>query len=404
VEPGVTTDGDLTILLALKDRTAFTARWMAFADSVRLPFRVLIADGGTDDSAAALLTAPGAFPHVNYEYVRYPPDRHYAIDYWAKLGDILPRVRTPFVALADNDDLFIVNGVKEAVGFLADHPDYAACGGQCAVFWVTGNRDNGAGVCYGPHVQWKCTRDRRSLDHDTAGERLRHHPRRATHAGYYHVRRTEQFRAHVAAVREARLHDVFLIERLLLWLTAITGKVRQLDTLYLARQWNAPDSAGGAEEATYGDWFGRMLVPTWSADFERFLAVTSAALASRDEISTEEARQVVLEVYRRFVAPNLLGDLARMPTVTLPMSLVARAVRRLLGRPSESALRRLMRALYRRTPWIAADAVFGTELRARHVPNADGALRPIRDFLATAARPAVDDRPYRVPAAPREQA
>jgi glycosyltransferase domain-containing protein len=400
----VTTNSDLTILLALKDRVAFTARWMAYAEAVRLPFRVLIADGGSDDLAKALLADPRAFPHVDYQYVRYLPDRNYATDYWAKLADALSLVRTPFIALADNDDLVVVDGVEQAVRFLADHPDYAACGGQCAVFWVTGDGDNGNGACYGRHVQWKCTRDRQSLDHGTAHDRLRHHSRRATHPAYYHVRRTGQFRAHVAAVRDAGLHDVFLIERLLLWLTAITGKIRQLDTLYLARQWNAPASAGRAQEATYGDWFGRMLVPTWSRDFERFLDVAGAALAARDHISSDEARSVIIDVYRSFLAPNLLGDLVGLPTATLSMSIVARVVRRLLSRPSDSPVRRVARVIYRRTPWIAADAVFGTELRRRRVPNADGALRAIREFLtAGGAAVATETTSYRVPDAPPEQ-
>lgn len=399
----MTSSSDLTILLALKDRVAFTARWMAYAETVRLPFRVLIADGGTDDRAKALLADPRAFPHVDYQYVRYEPDRNYATDYWAKLADALSLVRTPFTALADNDDLFVANGVEQAVRFLADHPDYAACGGQCAVFWVTGDRDNGNGACYGRHVHWKCTRDRQSLDHGTACDRMRHHSRRATHPAYYHVRRTGQFQAHVVAVRDAGLHDVFLIERLLLWLTAITGKVRQLDTLYLARQWNAPGSAGRAQEATYGDWFGRMLVPTWSRDFERFLDVVGAALAARDHISSDEARRVIIDVYRRFLAPNLLGDLVGLPTATRPISMVARIVRRLLSRPSDTPLRRVARAIYRRTPWVAAGAVFGTELRTRRVPNADAALRPIREFLTVGA-PAVatETASYRVPEAPRE--
>jgi glycosyltransferase domain-containing protein len=108
---------ELTVLLALKDRAAFTWRWMSYADHVRFPFAVFLADGGSDDTVKRGLADRTVFPHVHYQYVRYPPDRSYT-DYWSKIADALSRVRTPFVALADNDDLFVVSSVRDAVVFL----------------------------------------------------------------------------------------------------------------------------------------------------------------------------------------------------------------------------------------------------------------------------------------------
>ena len=125
-------DNDLTILLPLKDRVSFTFRWMSYTNGIYFPFSVLIADGGSDDSVARVLSNSAAFPNVHYEYLRYPRDKSYT-DYNAKLADALSRIQTPFVALADNDDFFIVSGLRKALRFLLDHPDYATCGGQCAV-------------------------------------------------------------------------------------------------------------------------------------------------------------------------------------------------------------------------------------------------------------------------------
>ena len=61
-------------------------------------------------------------PRLDVEYVRYPFDSSYA-DYYAKLADALSRVTTPFVVMADNDDLFIPDGLTRAVEFLRAHPD-----------------------------------------------------------------------------------------------------------------------------------------------------------------------------------------------------------------------------------------------------------------------------------------
>ena len=126
---------DLTILLAVKDRVPFTKRWLAYAASVRLPYRLMIADGGSDEAAepvAATARAQG----LDVEYLRYPFDATYA-DYYAKLADALSRVTTPFAVMADNDDMFIPEGLARAVRFLTADPAYVSCCGQFAVFWVS---------------------------------------------------------------------------------------------------------------------------------------------------------------------------------------------------------------------------------------------------------------------------
>ena len=92
-------DAQLTILLTLKDRGEFTHRWMSYAERVRFPFKVLIADGGSDASVPALLAERARFPNVDYEYLRYPEDTSYR-QYYAKIDDALGRVRTPFVAMS----------------------------------------------------------------------------------------------------------------------------------------------------------------------------------------------------------------------------------------------------------------------------------------------------------------
>ena len=42
-------DKSLTIILVIKDRASYTLRWMAYADRISFPYKVLIADGGKDE-------------------------------------------------------------------------------------------------------------------------------------------------------------------------------------------------------------------------------------------------------------------------------------------------------------------------------------------------------------------
>ena len=97
----MTADNELTILLTLKDRAPFTFRWMSYINSINFPFKVLIADGGADETVPKVLSNKANFPNVTYEYVRYPYDQTYA-EYYSKVVDALSRIKTQFVALADN--------------------------------------------------------------------------------------------------------------------------------------------------------------------------------------------------------------------------------------------------------------------------------------------------------------
>ena len=359
----------LTVLLPVRDRAPFTRRWMTYADRVRLPFAVFVADGGADDSVSALLGAPGAFPHVDYQYRRYRPDAQYA-DFYAKVADALSRIQTPFVALADNDDFVVVEALASCVEFLAAHPGYSACGGPWAWFWLAGSG-----------VRWKAAHDGESLEAAAPSARLLALARWPGTPLYYHVRRTAELRVLFQTIRDANLQDIFLYEQCFAFLTAIAGKTRQLDTVFVARQSNTSESVAGTHAAAHGDWLGRLLAPSWSADFSAFLEATSRALADREGIGDDEARRCVIECYRMAAAPWLLADILREPTVTTGRALTVGWIRRLLAQAPHHPARTLARAIYRRMPWISPDAVIGTELTATRVDSAAADIAPIEAFL-----------------------
>jgi glycosyltransferase domain-containing protein len=368
----------LTILLPLKDRVTYTKRWLSYVSAADLQSRVLIADGGSDD-AVAPLAAESKAGGLDLEYVRYPFDAAYQ-DFYAKLADALSRVTTPFVVLADNDDLFVPEGLKSAVQYLLAHPEYVACGGQCAVFWL-GGPNGGNDALYGDAIDFKCSSQFSTDRADTARQRLRERCLGANDV-FYAVHRTALLRSHFEAVRDCNPRDLFLMEQLVMFLTAIAGKTRQLDRLYIARQQDSPGSSGGAHQARFGDWYDRMLVPTWSDDFSRFVDCATAALARADGISDGEARRAVVDAYKMSVAPSLLADLVEEPTVTFSMPMVLQVVRRLVNLPRRNVTRRIALGLYRRAQWLSHDFVHGTEFRSRRARAAAREFTPVRDFLA----------------------
>jgi hypothetical protein len=171
-----------------------------------------------------------------------------------------------------------------------------------------------------------------------------------------------------------------------MFLTAIAGRTKQLDTLYIARQQDSPGSSGGAHQARYGDWYDRMLVPTWSEDFTRFVECATAALSRADSIDPEAARRIVVDSYKASVAPSLLGDLVEEPTVSVTMPVVLQIVRRLVNLPGTSVARRIAQSMYRGSRWLSHDFVHGTEFRTRRARAAAREFTPVREFLTGADR------------------
>lgn len=376
----MTAGGELTIVLTLKDRAAFTLRWMSYANGVGFPFKVLIADGGADEGVSRMLAERSRFPNVEYEYVRYPYDATYS-DYYAKTSDALGRVRTAYVALADNDDFFVVDGLKRSVEFLAEHPDYVACGGQCAAFWVSPSGDaEPQGPLYGSNVEWKYSNNATTETSPSARERIRHQSLGVNDI-FYNVFRTAELRRQFEKLRELDPKDLFLVEQLVSYLSAIAGKIKQLDTLYNARQQNSPGSSGGAHQQRYGGWWGRMLVPTWSADFTRFVDTTAGELAAADGIPIEAARDWIVKSYRLSVAPSLLSDVIEEETITPGMPLAVQAIRALVRLPEENRLKRSVRWWYRKSRWLSFETAYGTEFLASPASNARDQFEPVREFL-----------------------
>ena len=93
----------LTIILTLKGREEFTFRWMRYMNEMHCPYKILLADGGANLELEAHLRHPNNYPNLDYEYIRYPFDASLD-DYLNKFENVISRVKTEYILLADNDD------------------------------------------------------------------------------------------------------------------------------------------------------------------------------------------------------------------------------------------------------------------------------------------------------------
>ena len=119
----------LTIVLTIKDRAPFTYRWMKYMNDMRCPYKILIADGGKDTNLEKHLLDHKNYPDLNYEYIRYPYDATMN-DYYMKLMDVVSRVKSEYVLLADDDDFYLLERIPELIEFLDTHKDYVGARGM----------------------------------------------------------------------------------------------------------------------------------------------------------------------------------------------------------------------------------------------------------------------------------
>ncbi len=354
---------------------------MEYANYIAFPFPIIVADGSSDDSAEKLLSDCKRFPKIAYTYFRYPYDKTYT-HYYSKIVDALDRVQTPFVALADNDDFFIVDCMLECVRFLQNHSDYVACGGLGGILWLSPSPAGRVQApLYARNVNWKCTGGVPTIEGQTAKDRLHPNYLAGSDICYYDIKRTDQLRSQFRIVMDLDLHDLFLVEWLAFWLTCVAGKTKRLPRLYLAMQ---QDSLGGSGEAhikEFGDWLGRMLVETWSEDFRKFLTCISRALADKDGVPEAEAKKHVVRLYRMGIAPSLLSNLLDEPNIGMFAPAVFGIVRSMVRLPNTSLVKRFARSIYRRMNALCVETDMVQVLRTS-VPGANRDIKTVLAFLS----------------------
>jgi glycosyltransferase domain-containing protein len=265
----------VTILLTLKGRPRHTLRWFAHAERTRLPFPVLVADGGEDPEIERLLSDPASFPNVNYRYLRYH-DRELK-DFWFKLADASARIETPYAMMSDNDDFLLPSAIQAAVDFLDQHPDYVAAGGPQVSFSLeplAGRDDDGvAGTIrsFGLQASADCFGE----DHGLA--RLAAFWRHRT-TFYYDVIRTPAFQAGYADTKALDFRHFDVWENFLYASLLLKGKVKRLAAPGYLRQLGTSQAHAAGK-----GWLQNLFHHGWMADFEKMLTHLHAVAGPEGE-------------------------------------------------------------------------------------------------------------------------
>ena len=168
--------------------------------------------------------------------------------------------------MGDDDDFFLVEGLRSCVNFLDNNPDYISCGGRLSTFFIHPDSDK----AYGDEIEFILHPPTNSMDSNTAVERVEKHFR-SYQVTWYDVHRTDIIQKVFNSLCVLNPRDLFLLEAFATHHTVACGKVKRLPNLMLLRQMNILNSTCTDENKTNGDNFDRMLLETWSRDFNGFV-------------------------------------------------------------------------------------------------------------------------------------
>lgn len=270
----------ISILVPTLDRSSFVIRLLRYYKNVRFEGNLLIgdsSDGYHADRLESEVKSLSTILRVEYHNCKGMNDSE-------TIGYLSRSSTSRYVAFVGDDDFLIPNGIKDAIAFLENNPDYSIAHGRAALCHL-----NVSGA-YGSIIG--CSNYRLgALEEDKASNRLISHLKR------YFVTLFSVHRAHEhAACYEniSNVSDKSFTELLPSCLPVLQGKVKQIESLYLIRQ---------VHDARYllptsFDW---TLNPNWLPSYRLFRDCLAEQLAFYDNLALSEARTVVEAAFANYM-------------------------------------------------------------------------------------------------------
>ncbi len=283
----------LTVVIPTRHRLPFLERAVRYYQEVPLPYPLLIVDSSeleVRNRTAAMLDRVGGGLRIAHR--PWPVGGSLL----TKMCGISAEVRTPYVAMAADDDFLVAERLRASVAWLQLHLDYSLVHGAAVLVSLA------SGTTHGP-VAWTARYPQPTLIKERASERLLAHlaDYRAT---WYSVQRTAEWAANLQAAAPLE-SDMHFGELLTSCLSVVRGKVHSLEGLYMVRQSHAAqDSAGGSGFRDLFDW---VTDPGWPARYAHLRDRLAEALAHADGMSLDASRDIVKRGFWSRLGPLLVN-------------------------------------------------------------------------------------------------
>lgn len=276
----------VTLIIPTLNRSGFIARLLHYYETLSFQGPIFIADSST--SSHVELTR--ALVHRMKDKLRIVHREYPGLKNDGCFRSMCEMVSTPYVVFLGDDDFLAPSGLDQCIEFLENNSEYNAANGVSMIFSLDSSGPYGDLVGIGRY------NGLRSIDGKSGAERL------LAHLSNYSV---VLFSVHrritwLAMWRhEMPLEDlIFATELLPGSLSAIHGRAKTLDCLYLVRQEHP-------ERFRHSDLLDWITGSNWPSSYQAFRNVLAEELIRQDGITLEEAYDVVKQAFWSYLANGL---------------------------------------------------------------------------------------------------
>ena len=271
----------ITIVIPTMNRSDFLIRLLNYYADVGYRHSILIGDSSTSTHAArSKQTIESLNGKLKIIYKECP-----GVGVLKCIQHIVPFISTPYAVLNPDDDFLIPNGLDNCIDFLEEHQDFGGANGLGIIVSTKSGGPHGeiGGIGKYPLL---------SVNGESASTRLR--DIMDNYFGVlFSVFRTDIFKGFLK-ISEL---PILAIEGELLpaCLSVIHGKIIHLDCLYLVRHVHD-------QRYLIPNIYDAILNPGWSDSCETYSAVLARELSRKDNISIEEARDIVRQAFKCYLS------------------------------------------------------------------------------------------------------
>lgn len=297
---------NLTLILLVHDNTKFPERWIEYANFIKLPYKIYIADGGKTNLFNQYINKNLINLNLDIDYIKYDHEKNFT-DYYKKSYDILSKVKTPYVLICSDDDFVLPSGIDQALNFLNSNPDYSSARGEILgiKFYKYSNQEKTYGFDY--EITTHSSQVSTNLEHENIEERLFSHLKNFQ-ITFFDIHKTKDLQFAYQKLLELNPEAYILHEFITSGFTVLKGKVYRGNFPYLIRD-HGPSGTTYKEKKiiTHLDWLTKT---SWGTEYNSMINAFIYYINENEQISKNKynLHKALIKFYRKRLIYDLYED------------------------------------------------------------------------------------------------
>ena len=281
-----------TILIPTKDRSDFLTRLLSYYKALDWDGMIIIGDSSDGEhfsKAKEYINHAGKVLKIKHIDCKGMSIRQ-------AHEKLLPHIETEYVCTITDGGFLVPGTINKCADFLRSHPDYGVASGKGLLVRTENDAVNGKICDITEYASMP------SIEGETAAQRLTEELSDYGVTVYcvYRSRIWKEIWKESANIPNRSLSE----EVMLCLLTAVAGKVKRLDDLYMVRQIH--------NRRTFLPMtFEWIISPQWHQAYNECVEVLSRGIARKDCVDQESAKEIVSKRFRAFLIRSLANELPR---------------------------------------------------------------------------------------------